>query len=106
MKKSLLPYLSISFLCIVVCTSGSVLRAQNMKTSNQFIVGDVEGQSGFVTVLLPPGRIAMDKQLSFANKSFFTCQIGSTIFTNNEVLSPFPSNAKRLSDGTTEKTGD
>ncbi|MEI8133839.1 MAG: T9SS type A sorting domain-containing protein [bacterium] len=46
------------------------------------------------------GRLGLDPQLDFYEKSFFTCQIGSQFYTNNGVVPSFPSNAHHLnSDG-------
>ncbi len=74
-------------------------------TNNQYIWAEIDPSNGWVTVRLPPGR-ATDPQLSFQNKSYFTCQVGPTYYTNNEVIAPFPANAKRLNDGVTVKIAD
>ncbi len=77
----------------------------NFATNNQFIWANVDGQSGRVTVPLPPGR-SFDPTLSFQDHSYFTCSIGGTYFTNNDVIQNPPANAKELTDGITTKIGD
>lgn len=53
------------------------------------------------------GRLGLDPQLDFYEKSFFTCQIGSNYFTNNGVIPVFPSTARHLnSDGVTSIISD
>lgn len=75
-------------------------------TSNQFIVANIDAPAlGLVTVLLPPGRIAFDRQLSFDEHSFFSCSIAGQIYTNNFLVA-LPPNAHLLNNGVTSKIAD
>ncbi len=74
-------------------------------TNNQFIWANVDGQSGRVNVLLPPGR-SFDPSLDFPDHSYFTCSISGTYFTNNDVIQNPPANVKQLTDGVTTKIAD
>ncbi len=86
---------------------GSNLYAQTITTGNQFIVGAIDVPSlGWVTVLLPPGRISQDKQLSFDQHSYFSCSIGGQIYTNNDRVLPLPPYAHLLNGGVTTKVAD
>ncbi|MDP4221509.1 MAG: T9SS type A sorting domain-containing protein [Bacteroidota bacterium] len=106
MNRSYFTSVSAFFVtCITLLISLSSLQAQDLRTSNTFITAIVENQTGLVTVLLPPGRVGRDPQLDFQDKSFLTCQIGTSFFTNNQVI-PLQKNAALLSDGTSIKIGD
>ncbi len=73
-------------------------------TSNQFIWANVDGASGRVSVLLPPGTI-FAPSLDFPDHSYFTCSINGTFFTNNIIIS-LPPTATLLDDGNTVKIAD
>ncbi len=95
--------LTVSFPLVSV---NSPLYAQTFSTGNQFIVGAIDIPSlGWVTVLLPPGRINQDKQLSFDDHSYFSCSIGGQIYTNNDRV-VFPPNVHVLFGGITTKIAD
>src|SRR5205807_1555503 len=52
------------------------------------IAGIVSSGSGIVTVILTGtdgGKLGLDPQLDFFNKSFFSCAIGSSVFTNDNI---------------------
>jgi hypothetical protein len=79
-----------------------------MKTNNDFIYSAVQENNGWITVLLPTGRVGMDGQLSFYGHSYFSCKISGEVFTNNDVAVK-PSDAGsgwQLSDGNTTKVQD
>jgi hypothetical protein len=74
---------------------------------SKFVKAIVGASDGKVTVMsltdgnIPPGyhplgRIFLDPQLSFYQKSFFTALIGNIYYTNNDVLAPFPATARHL----------
>ena len=99
-------YFLAALICNVLFLCAAELHSQTFTTKNQWIWANVDGQSGFVTVLIPPGRPPYDPQLSFPNKSYFTCSIAGTYFTNNEVIPSPPANTKKLTDGVTTKIAD
>jgi hypothetical protein len=75
-------------------------------TGNQFIVGNIDAPSaGLVTVLLPPGRITTDRQLSFDQHSYLTCMISGQLYTNNDRVA-LPPNGHLLTGGITAKNAD
>ena len=89
----------------LICACQNIFAQGSISTHNQFIFAFVDQATGWVTVCpydgnQNQGRIGFDQQLSFRDKSFFTCQIGSSYFTNNDVIAPFPANASHLTDGT------
>jgi len=98
--KTLLRFAVLAFLL----TSQNIFA--QVQTNNQFIWATVDNTTGLVTVLLPPGRVEVDPQLSFYDKSYFTCKIGTTYYTNNDVIVPFPASARHLNGGTTVKVAD
>ena len=100
-------YCAIGFL-VINSYVGSYLYAQSLTTRNRFIVGYVEGGTGSVHVMLPPGRLSVDPNLTFFEKSFFSCLIGSKTYTNKNVglnIGPYGP-AGYLSNGTLVKIDD
>jgi hypothetical protein len=85
-----------------------IVQPQNalntFSTSNTQIWANVDGSTGRVNVLLPPGSITSGS-LSFPDHSYFTCKIDSTVFTNNDRF-VLPPNVKTLNDGNTVKIAD
>src|SRR5439155_12295241 len=103
--RSSVWYCAVLFFTISVAVDND-LYAQFISTANQFIVGTVDAPStGLVTVLLPPGRIAANKQLSFDQHSYFTCMIGDQLYTNND-RNGVPANGHLLTGGITIKVAD
>ncbi|MBS1902783.1 MAG: T9SS type A sorting domain-containing protein [Bacteroidetes bacterium] len=80
----------------VLSFAGQGAHAQDVTTSNDFIVGRILGNDGSIFVMLPPGRVGLDASLNFYDKSFLTVQINGNYYTNNNVLSPIPANTKQL----------
>jgi hypothetical protein len=75
-------------------------------TSNRQIWANVEGSTGLVQVLLPPGNWNSGS-LDFPDHSYFSCSISGTYYTNNATIDIPPSaNAKLLQDGNTIKIVD
>lgn len=104
-RSSVLYYAAV-FLVIILNVGGN-LYAQ-LITRNQFIVGYVEDGTGSVHVMLPPGQLGLDPNLTFFQKSFFSCLIGSKVYSNKNVgfnLGPYGP-AGYLSDGHTQKIND
>jgi hypothetical protein len=85
---------------------GNTIYAQTTTTGNQFIVGAIDiPDAGLVTVLLPPGRISQDRQLTFNQHSYFSCSIGGQVYTNND-RNALPAYAHLLTGGITTKIDD
>jgi hypothetical protein len=81
--------------CLSIC-SGTV-KAQDLQTGNKYVVAHVLNDGGTIFIQVAPGRIGTDGQLNFLNKSYFSCKVGPTVYTNNNVLAPIPANTKILS---------
>jgi hypothetical protein len=94
----------ISVLCIIFMASS--VFAQSLTTGHKYVTAIVDPGQGWVQVKLWPGK-PLDGTLSYSKKSFVTFLVGETLFTNNDVgLTPFPENAKLLTDGVLKKIGD
>ncbi|HYM20787.1 MAG TPA: T9SS type A sorting domain-containing protein [Candidatus Kapabacteria bacterium] len=76
--------------------SSRVVHSQELVTGNQYVLARVLQEDGTIFIMLPQGRVGLDPQLNFYDKSFFSAQIGGTVFTNNNVITPIPSNTKKL----------
>ncbi len=104
---SCLKWFSSMVLLLLIAGMSSLSVAQNFSTSNQFIFANVVQGTGIIQVLLPPGT-GTSPQLSFPNKSFFSCLIGNQVYTNNDVGTK-PANAGAnyiLNDATITKIAD
>ncbi|MFI5263390.1 MAG: hypothetical protein ACHQM6_02615, partial [Candidatus Kapaibacterium sp.] len=73
-------------------------------TGNRHIWANVNGSSGLVQVLLPPG-IWSSASFDFPEHSYFTCNISGSYYTNNSTIA-LPANAEYLQDGNTIKIAD
>jgi hypothetical protein len=102
---------NICIILIVLFASAQNIYAQSFggdgSVQSKFVKAIVGGGNGKVTVMslidgeIPPGfhsqgNLFINPQLSFFQKSFFTAQIGTEYYTNNDILAPFPPTAHLL----------
>lgn len=94
-------------LSILALSNGSSV-GQNLTTGNQYVVGNVQPADGKICVLIAPGRLGIDGQLDFYDKSFLSVSINGQIFSNNDIIAGGnrPPNFKLLNNGTSVKIAD
>lgn len=98
----------VAFVILLLVAVAVPLRAQQMKTCNQYVCGIVEPLTGLVTIRINPG-LNTSPILSFPQKSFLSVMIGDRIFTNNNVGTNIASDPRfggLLQKGVNQKTGD
>jgi hypothetical protein len=96
-------FITALFLAMLLLTG---VASANLKTGNQYVTGEVEDGTGFVTFFTSPGNPPNGDFLSFRDKSFFTAVVGNKYYTNNPYITKPSSFAANLTDGVLSKIGD